>query len=292
MNTQLHLFQALADPARLKILARDEEGECAVGDIVARMNIEQSGVSAAFANPGGGRDRADAPRRPEAALFAAQRSVRPDGRVGERLSPALGGAAGPVRRGLGTKQKLPPNPIFGRIPNDVCVNAGKSPVFHHTHLSRLDRGGMALGRPKPESNPGGDRKDTMSPSRPWICARAATCVYLDDRRRARAGGVHEAGAGMPLSTPCKVTYTDVAPPTRLAYKTLGRFRAWAWHPMTSPRLLQLKAMARRRKARHHLRRHARRCLDRARPAPATRARCASWTACCAQPQGKEDRRCS
>lgn len=45
MNTQLHLFQALADPARLKILDAMKKGECAVGDIVARMDIQQSGVS-------------------------------------------------------------------------------------------------------------------------------------------------------------------------------------------------------------------------------------------------------
>ncbi len=30
-------------------------------------------------------------------------------------------------------------------------------------------------------------------------------------------------AGMPLSTPCKVAYTEVTPPTRLAYKTLTDF---------------------------------------------------------------------
>jgi uncharacterized protein YndB with AHSA1/START domain len=30
-------------------------------------------------------------------------------------------------------------------------------------------------------------------------------------------------AGMPLSTPCKVTYTEVSPPHRLAYKTLTDF---------------------------------------------------------------------
>jgi uncharacterized protein YndB with AHSA1/START domain len=31
------------------------------------------------------------------------------------------------------------------------------------------------------------------------------------------------GAGMPLSTECKVTYTEVSPPGRLAYKTLADF---------------------------------------------------------------------
>ncbi len=39
------MFQALADPARLKIVETMKKGECAVGDIVARMNIQQSGVS-------------------------------------------------------------------------------------------------------------------------------------------------------------------------------------------------------------------------------------------------------
>ncbi|MDB5419520.1 MAG: activator of Hsp90 ATPase 1 family protein [Phenylobacterium sp.] len=31
------------------------------------------------------------------------------------------------------------------------------------------------------------------------------------------------GAGMPLSTECRVTYTEVSPPGRLAYKTLADF---------------------------------------------------------------------
>jgi hypothetical protein len=30
-------------------------------------------------------------------------------------------------------------------------------------------------------------------------------------------------AGMPVSTECKVTYTEVSPPSRLAYKTLADF---------------------------------------------------------------------
>src|SRR3984957_12620920 len=30
-------------------------------------------------------------------------------------------------------------------------------------------------------------------------------------------------AGMPLSTECRVTYTEVSPPSRLAYKTLADF---------------------------------------------------------------------
>ena len=45
MNTQLSLFYALADPTRLQILAAMKSGECAVGDIVERMDIHQSGVS-------------------------------------------------------------------------------------------------------------------------------------------------------------------------------------------------------------------------------------------------------
>ena len=39
------MFQALADPARLRIVEAMKTRECAVGDIVERMNIDQSGVS-------------------------------------------------------------------------------------------------------------------------------------------------------------------------------------------------------------------------------------------------------
>lgn len=45
MKTQSILFQALADPVRLRILDTMKSGECAVGDIVERMDIHQSGVS-------------------------------------------------------------------------------------------------------------------------------------------------------------------------------------------------------------------------------------------------------
>ena len=45
MNTQIILFHALADPARLRIVEAMKAGECAVGDIVGRMDIHQSGVS-------------------------------------------------------------------------------------------------------------------------------------------------------------------------------------------------------------------------------------------------------
>ena len=45
MSEQLHLFHALGDPARLRIVETMRTGECAVGDIVERMDINQSGVS-------------------------------------------------------------------------------------------------------------------------------------------------------------------------------------------------------------------------------------------------------
>src|SRR5271156_2636797 len=45
MTTEVSLFQALADPARLRIVEAMKSGECAVGDIVDRMDIHQSGVS-------------------------------------------------------------------------------------------------------------------------------------------------------------------------------------------------------------------------------------------------------
>jgi len=39
------MFQALADATRLRIVEAMRAGECAVGDIVERMHIRQSGVS-------------------------------------------------------------------------------------------------------------------------------------------------------------------------------------------------------------------------------------------------------
>jgi DNA-binding transcriptional ArsR family regulator len=45
MDAQMILFHALADPARFRIIEAMKSGECAVGDIVERMDIHQSGVS-------------------------------------------------------------------------------------------------------------------------------------------------------------------------------------------------------------------------------------------------------
>ena len=45
MEAQITLFHALADPVRFRIVEAMKAGECAVGDIVERMDIHQSGVS-------------------------------------------------------------------------------------------------------------------------------------------------------------------------------------------------------------------------------------------------------
>lgn len=45
MGSQITIFQALSDPARLRIVAMMKSGECSVGDIVDHMEIQQSGVS-------------------------------------------------------------------------------------------------------------------------------------------------------------------------------------------------------------------------------------------------------
>lgn len=45
MIEQISLFQALADPARLRIVEAMKAGECTVGSIVEHMDIHQSGVS-------------------------------------------------------------------------------------------------------------------------------------------------------------------------------------------------------------------------------------------------------
>ncbi len=44
-DVHLQTFQTLADPNRFQIVEALRGGECAVNDIVARMNIHQSGVS-------------------------------------------------------------------------------------------------------------------------------------------------------------------------------------------------------------------------------------------------------
>lgn len=45
MIDQIKLFHALGDPTRLRIVEAMKAGECAVNDIVERMEIHQSGVS-------------------------------------------------------------------------------------------------------------------------------------------------------------------------------------------------------------------------------------------------------
>jgi DNA-binding transcriptional ArsR family regulator len=45
METQINLFHALGEPTRFHIVEAMRSGECAVGDIVERMDIQQSGVS-------------------------------------------------------------------------------------------------------------------------------------------------------------------------------------------------------------------------------------------------------
>jgi len=66
MNDQASAFQTLGDPTRLRILAALREGEQAVGDLVSRTNVEQSGVSRhlrILRNAGFVRVRPDGPRR-------------------------------------------------------------------------------------------------------------------------------------------------------------------------------------------------------------------------------------
>ena len=45
MQTDINLLYALGEPTRFRIVEAMKSGECAVGDIVERMHIQQSGVS-------------------------------------------------------------------------------------------------------------------------------------------------------------------------------------------------------------------------------------------------------
>lgn len=61
-----NVFQTLADPSRLRLVEALRDGECAVNDLVARMDIHQSGVSRhlrILEESGFVRMRPDGPRR-------------------------------------------------------------------------------------------------------------------------------------------------------------------------------------------------------------------------------------
>ena len=45
MESNIYVFRALSDPARLRIVEVMKSGECSVGDVVDRLDIQQSGVS-------------------------------------------------------------------------------------------------------------------------------------------------------------------------------------------------------------------------------------------------------
>jgi DNA-binding transcriptional ArsR family regulator len=45
MMTNINIFRALSDPARLQIVEAMKSGECSVGEVVDRLEIQQSGVS-------------------------------------------------------------------------------------------------------------------------------------------------------------------------------------------------------------------------------------------------------
>lgn len=45
IHVNVAIFQTLADPTRLRIVEAMRRGECAVGEIVERVDIQQSGVS-------------------------------------------------------------------------------------------------------------------------------------------------------------------------------------------------------------------------------------------------------
>src|SRR4051812_447147 len=82
MGTQITLFHALGEPARFHIVEAMRSGECAVGDIVERMHIQQSGVS----------------RHLRILMEAGIVQMRPDGQKGLYLLPKK--AFGPLDGGV------------------------------------------------------------------------------------------------------------------------------------------------------------------------------------------------
>ena len=138
MKPQLALFHALADPARFRIVEAMKSGECAVGDIVERMDIHQSGVSRhlrILAEAGIVQMRPDGQKR----LYSLRKEAF------DQLDAWVAGYRRHWERGLidlappssetGQPRRLP----LGRNLDDHCTYCREGSVFDPAHLCRLDR---------------------------------------------------------------------------------------------------------------------------------------------------------
>src|ERR1700719_2958403 len=142
--------------------------------------------------------------------------------MGAGISPPLGGAARSIWRRPRTKPGGSEEQLSGEIVMTTAPAAARAAFsIQRTYAASIDEA-WALWTTKPgiESWWGPEGFDVTVTSldlRP-----GGDLVYLMTAV-APAQAAFMKRAGMPLTSECKVTYTEVSPPTRLAYKTLADF---------------------------------------------------------------------
>src|ERR1700674_2239281 len=142
--------------------------------------------------------------------------------MGGGISPPLGGAAFSIWRRSPTKPGGRKDRHSGEIVMNTAPPAARAQVsIQRAYAASIDEA-WALWTTKPgiESWWGPEGFDVTVTS---LDLRAGGDLVYLMTAVAPARAAFMKRAGMPLSTECRVTYTEVSPPRRLAYKTLADF---------------------------------------------------------------------
>ena len=213
MNVQVRIFQALGDPVRLRIVESMRLKERAVGDICERVDIHQSGVSRhlrILAGAGLVQMRPDGQKR----LYSFARKLSISLKSGWQDIAATGRRASTGWVLPWNTANLPFTPTLRRNHEQSCtckLNAQFS-IERTYAASILDVWQLWTTKSgiEPWWGPEGfDVRVTSIDLRQggqlvyWMTATAPQQVAFMKQN------------GMPLSTECKVTYTEVSPPHRL-----------------------------------------------------------------------------
>ena len=260
---QTEVFETLADPMRLRIVEALRGGEQAVGDIVERLDIHQSGVSRhlrILRRAGFVRVRPSGPRR----LY----SLRPEPfqeleSLGGRLQKALGGPARSFRGRARSQTARASGQTQGR--DDMTKKGeGEQSARRRVTLERTFKAPLEdvweLWTTKDgiESwwGPDGFRVEVHTLElRP-----GGKLVYdmIADRRPSNVEFLKK--AGMPPTHAAHATYTEVTPMTRLAYLHAADFIPGV-EPYDVQTLIELFPSDGQRENGALVRRDARRVLD-------------------------------
>ena len=226
---QTAVFETLADPSRLQIVEALLGGECAVNDLVARMEIHQSGVSRhlrILEQAGFVQMRPDGARR---LYLAPARALSRTGHLGHALSGAVDGTPGCVRGGAGAKTACSntpaprPEETMSDTPNPgpSATDPRRRIMFERIYAADLQDvwdlwttkdgieswwgpGGFAVTVRSLDLRPGGQLLYAMTAIDP---------PQIAFMRK----------AGMPLTQELRITYTEVIARRRLAYVHLADF---------------------------------------------------------------------